>query len=326
MSPLRQRMVEAMRVRGLSVRTIECYTESISRLSRHHGGTNPARLTPQQIEAYLLHLVQDRKLSYSSVNHAASACRFLFETVLGRPNELRHLRPPMAKVPQRQPELLSRQEISRLFEACPHPGHRMLLQTLYAGGLRISEACQLQVGDIDSNPDRMMLRVRAGKGGADRYTLLSPSLLAALRTHCLTYRCHKQSPGWLFAPSTHRRAREQRAHAAHLPTRPPQSRHHEDGQHPHPAPLLCHPLARRWGGSVHHQPLARPRPHQHHHALPAPDQPPVQTHPRRGPTGLAGNAAAVLNPRRQHQQRTPIQAPWANPPWPMCCACTGRTI
>ena len=199
MSPLRQRMVEAMQVRGLSVRTIECYTESISRLSRHHGGTNPARLTPQQIEAYLLHLVQDRKLSYSSVNHAASACRFLFETVLGRPNELRHLRPPMAKVPQRQPELLSRQEISRLFEACPHPGHRMLLQTLYASGLRISEACQLQVGDIDSNPDRMMLRVRAGKGGADRYTLLSPSLLAALRTHCLTYRCHKQSQGWLFA-------------------------------------------------------------------------------------------------------------------------------
>jgi site-specific recombinase XerD len=199
MSPLRQRMTDAMTVRGLSARTIECYTDSIARLSRHYGGVNPARLSPEQIEAYLLHLVKDRHLSYSSVNHAASASRFLFETVLGRPTEVRHLRPPMAKVPQKQPELLSRQEISRLFDACPHPGHRMLLQTLYASGLRISEACQLQVADIDSNPDRMTLRVRAGKGGADRYTLLSPSLLDALRAHCVSFRPHRQAPGWLFA-------------------------------------------------------------------------------------------------------------------------------
>lgn len=199
MSPLRQRMIDAMIVRGLSERTIECYTESISRLSRHYGNVNPARLESAQIEAYLLHLVKDRHLSYSSVNHAASASRFLFESVLGRPTELRHLRPPMAKVPQKQPELLSRQEILRLFEACAHPGHRMLLQTLYAGGLRISEACCLQVADIDSSPDRMTLRVRAGKGAADRYTLLSPSLVALLRAHCTAYRCHKHSPGWLFA-------------------------------------------------------------------------------------------------------------------------------
>jgi integrase/recombinase XerD len=105
MSPLRQRMVDAMQMRGLSVRTIECYVESISRLSRHYEGINPARLRPEQIEAYLLHLVRDRKLSYSSVNQAASASRFLFETVLGRcGEEAAHLRPPMAKVPQEQPE------------------------------------------------------------------------------------------------------------------------------------------------------------------------------------------------------------------------------
>ncbi len=199
MNPSRQRMTDAMTVRGLSARTIECYTDSIARLSRHYGGVNPARLSPEQIEAYLLHLVKDRHLSYSSVNHAASASRFLFETVLGRPTEVRHLRPPMAKVPQKQPELLSRQEIRRLFEACPHPGHRMLLQTLYASGLRISEACQLQVADIDSSADRMTLRVRAGKGGADRYTLLSPSLLDALRAHCVSFRPHRRAPGWLFA-------------------------------------------------------------------------------------------------------------------------------
>lgn len=98
MSPLRQSMVNAMTVRGLSERTIECYTESISRFSRHYQGTNPARLTPQQIEA------------------------------------------------------------------CPHAGHRMLLQTLYASGLRVSEACQLQVGDIDSNPDRIGLLANPNGG------------------------------------------------------------------------------------------------------------------------------------------------------------------
>lgn len=74
MNPLRTSMVDAMTVRGLSVRTIECYTESIGRLSRHYKATSPARLSPQQVEAYLLHLVKDRQLSYSSVNHAA--CRF----------------------------------------------------------------------------------------------------------------------------------------------------------------------------------------------------------------------------------------------------------
>lgn len=199
MSALRQRMVDAMQVRGLSARTIECYTESIARLSRHFGGVNPARLEPTQIEVYLLHLVKERQLSYSSVNHAASACRFLFEKVLGRPSEIAHLRPPMAKVPQKQPELLSRLEIARLFEACTNPAHRVLLQVLYASGLRISEACHLQVADIDSAPDRMTLRVRAGKGAADRYTLLSPSLLALLRAHCVSYRPHRKIPGWLFA-------------------------------------------------------------------------------------------------------------------------------
>jgi integrase/recombinase XerD len=181
MSPLRQRMVDAMQLRGLSERTIECYTEAISRMSRHYAGCNPSRLNPQQIEAYLLYLVKDRGLSFSSVNHAASACRFLFETVLGRDEGVAHLRPPMAKVPQRQ------------------PADRLLLQMLYACGLRISEACALQVRDIDSSLDRMTVRVRSGKGGADRYTLLSESLLERLRMHCRLYACHHQSPGWLFA-------------------------------------------------------------------------------------------------------------------------------
>lgn len=198
MTPLRQRMIDAMVVRGLSTRTQECYVDSVARLARHYR-MSPELLSAAQVEAYLLHQIKERHLSYSSVNHTASACRFLFEKVLGRNDAAQHLRVPMAKVPQKQPELLSRAEISRLFDACGHLGHRMLLQMLYACGLRISEACQLQVRDIDSSPDRMCVRVRAGKGGADRYTLLSPTLLALLRAHCVRYRCHKREGGWLFA-------------------------------------------------------------------------------------------------------------------------------
>jgi Phage integrase, N-terminal SAM-like domain len=94
MTPLRQRMLDAMTVRGLSARTQECYVEAVARLARHYH-RSPDLLCPAEVEAYMLHLVKDRQLSYSSVNHAASASRFLFETVLGRKTD-EHLRPPGA--------------------------------------------------------------------------------------------------------------------------------------------------------------------------------------------------------------------------------------
>ena len=78
----------------------------------------------------------------------------------------------------------------------------MALQTLYATGLRVSEACCLRVGDIDSAPDRMCVRVNAGKCGADRYSILSPSLLALLRLYCKTYAPQRNPGKWLFANGT----------------------------------------------------------------------------------------------------------------------------
>lgn len=196
MTSLRQRMLDAMTVRGLAERTRECYVEAIARMARHYH-RSPELLSAQEVEAYLLHLVKDRKLSYSSVNHTASASRFLFETVLRRPAD--GLRPPMARVPQKQPHLLSREEIARLFACCAHPAYRMALQTIYATGLRVSEACALRVTDIDSAADRMCVRVNAGKGSADRYSVLSPSLLQALRRYCRTFAPHRAPGGWLFA-------------------------------------------------------------------------------------------------------------------------------
>ncbi len=198
MTPLRQRMLDAMTVRGLAERTKECYIDAVARLARHYH-RSPELLTPADVEAYLLHLVKDRQLSFSSVNHAASASRFLFETILGRPSDISHLRPPMAKVPQKQPELLSREQIARLFACCTHPVYRMALQTMYASGLRVSEICALRVTDIDSAADRMCVRVVGGKGGADRYSVLSPTLLELLRHYCRTYTPQRTSGRWLFA-------------------------------------------------------------------------------------------------------------------------------
>jgi integrase/recombinase XerD len=191
MTPLRRRMIDAMVQRGLALRTQESYVDAVVRMSKYYG-RDPATYAVSDVQAYLLYLIQERKLSYSTVNQAACASRFLFETVLGRERVLFPI--PCAKVPQTQPYLLARAEIAALFAACTHPMHRTLLQTIYAAGLRVSEACALRVADIDSQPDRMSLRVEQGKGARDRYTLLAPTLLDQLRDHAR--RTHPQQ--WMF--------------------------------------------------------------------------------------------------------------------------------
>ena len=192
MTELRQRMIDAMVQRGFAARTQETYVRAIRRMAKHYR-RDPATYTVEDVQAYLLHIVKDDKLSYSSMNQAACAAQFLFQTVLGHGRE--HFHVPFAKVPARQPELLAREEISRLFAVCSHPVRRMLLQTIYATGLRVSEACELRVSDIDSHSDRMCVRVACGKGGKGRYTLLSPTLLDLLRAHVRNLR----PTSWLFA-------------------------------------------------------------------------------------------------------------------------------
>lgn len=195
MTPLRQRMLDAMVLRGFAARTQESYIDAIYGLAKYHRG-DPTQYSAQEIEAYLLHLINERHLSYSTMNQAACAARFLYEKVLGRERELFPI--AMAKVPAKQPELLAREEIARLFANCTHPVHRMLLQTMYASGLRISEACALQVTDIDSHHDRMCIRVASGKGGKGRYSILSPTLLEQLRAY---WREHRPKT-WLFCNHT----------------------------------------------------------------------------------------------------------------------------
>lgn len=191
MSVLRQRMDEAMVLRGFSTRTRESYLRCVAGLARHYH-CPPDRLDAAQIQAYLLHLIEARKLAYASVNQAHCAIRFLFGRVLGREAEVFEI--PMAKVPQRLPQLLSREDVVRLLAAARNERARTVLTTAYAAGLRVSELCALELSDIESAADRMCLKVRQAKGGKDRYTLLSPRLLDVLRHYWRRYR-----PGrWLF--------------------------------------------------------------------------------------------------------------------------------
>lgn len=191
MTTLRQQMDDAMVLRGFALRTRESYLAAVTALAKHYHRP-PDLLTSGEVQAYLLHMIVERKLAYSSVNQAASACRFLFGKVLKRPLDRFDI--PMAKVPKTLPRVLSREEVSRLFAHAANLRARTLLMTTYAAGLRVSEVCALQLADIESASDRMCLKVRQGKGGRDRYTMLSPALLETLRDY---WRLCRPST-WLF--------------------------------------------------------------------------------------------------------------------------------
>lgn len=187
MSELRKRMNDAMVLRGFAERTQESYLGCVAGLAKYYR-RSPDALDAAEIQAYLLHLITERKLAYASVNQAACAIRFLLGVVLRRPEVAFEI--PMAKVPKRLPQVLTREEVARLFARCRDLRSRTLLMTKYAAGLRLSEVCALRLSDIESAPDRMCLKVRQGKGGKDRYTLLSPRLLEALCVYWRAVRPH----------------------------------------------------------------------------------------------------------------------------------------
>ena len=189
MNTLRKQMEDAMSLRGLAHRTRETYIESVAKLAKHYG-RRPDQISEAEVQRYLLHLLEERKLAHSSCNVACSAFEFFYRVTLKRRETQFCL--PRPKVPSKLPQILSREEVAALFEKTTNLKHRAFLMTTYGGGLRLLEACQLKVGDIDS--DRMTLRVECGKGAKDRYTLLSPRLLAELRRYWIAQRPKL----WLF--------------------------------------------------------------------------------------------------------------------------------
>jgi integrase/recombinase XerD len=188
MTPLRQRLTDDLRLRNYAPRTISTYVAAVAHFARHFR-RSPHLLDAEHVRSYQLHLLAQR-VSWSRFNQAAAALRFLYCTTLNRPEMLPAL--PYGKKPKTLPAVLSPAEVARLFDAVPDPRYRLLLQTAYACGLRVSEVVRLQVGDIDSQ--RMLLHVRGAKGRKDRLVPLSAVLLQRLRDY---WRQFRPSP-WLF--------------------------------------------------------------------------------------------------------------------------------
>jgi site-specific recombinase XerD len=184
-------MLDALVLRGMAARTQEAYIGAVAGLARHYR-RSPDTLSADEVQHYLLHLLRERHLSRSSVNQYGCACRFLYGTVLGLDGDAFQI--PLAAAPQRLPEILSRQELARLFALACHLKARTFLMLAYGSALRLSELCRLRAQHIDSHADRMCIRVEQGKGGKDRYVPLAGDVLQLLRTW---WRAHPAGP-WLF--------------------------------------------------------------------------------------------------------------------------------
>ena len=178
MTPLRQQMIEAMTLRGLSQPTQRSYVRAVQGLAAYYR-RRPDTLSNAEIQRYLIHLIEDRGLAASTCNAVVFGLRFFYQSVLRRSDNEFHL--PCAKTPVRLPAILSLEEVQRLFTVTANRKHRALLMTTYSAGLRVSEAIRLKLTDIDRH--RMSLRVEQGKGKKDRYTVLSASLLPELEAY-----------------------------------------------------------------------------------------------------------------------------------------------
>jgi site-specific recombinase XerD len=187
-------MLEELQRRNFSPTTIRSYLYAVERFAQHFK-CRPDRLNHTHLRSYQAHLLRTGQLQPKTVRLHVSALRFFFVKTLRRRYLLDDT--PYPKAPQRLPSILSVEEMARLIEAADGLYHRTMVMMLYATGMRSAELLQLQVVDIDSR--RMLIHIRQGKGGRDRYVPLSPTLLATLRVY---YRWMRPQT-WLFPGTVH---------------------------------------------------------------------------------------------------------------------------
>jgi integrase/recombinase XerD len=193
-SPLRQRMVEDMRLRKLAPKTQTAYIRAVRKFAKYLG-RSPDTATDEDLRGFQLHLV-DQGTSPITLNATIVGLNFLFEVTLGHPELMAKMQ--SVRVPHKLPVILNKDEVSRLIACVAHIKHQTALSLAYGTGLRVGEVVALKVSDIDSQ--RMTLRVEQGKGRKDRYVMLSPVLLERLRVWWRVARAQGKmlDGGWLF--------------------------------------------------------------------------------------------------------------------------------
>jgi len=217
--PLTKRLAEDMKIRNLAQATIDAYTYHARRFADFT--QKPLdRATVEDVRSFQLYLIEQKKVAYSSFNQAVCALRFLYTHTIRVPWPVTMV--PFGKRPKTLPTVLSRNEVDRLLQCTANLKHRAFLTTLYACGLRFSEAANLKIHDIDS--DRMILRVACGKGRKERHVPLSPRLLTELRSYWVEYRPSDflfpgKTPGKSYADTTIQKAIKQSAKRAGIKKR-----------------------------------------------------------------------------------------------------------
>jgi len=182
-------MQEDLRLRNFSARTIRHYTHTVAEFAKHFH-KSPDQLGPEHVRTFLLYLLNDRKLTWGTIQGARSALKFFYTRTLKQTWFDQEIIKP--KVRRKLPTVWSREEVCALLDATTNTKHRALLALYYSAGLRCQEALDLKVTDIDSK--RMIISIREGKGKFPRQVMLSPKLLELLR---LYWRWRKPKD-WLF--------------------------------------------------------------------------------------------------------------------------------
>jgi len=195
MTELRDKMIREMELRNLSKNTQRAYLQAVYSLAKHYM-QSPDKMTKEMIEDYLLYLKKEKGNALTTIGSAITAMRFFYNHVLG--DEQLSPSCSFAKIPRKLPTVLSQEEIWSIINATDNIKHRLMLMTIYSAGLRASEVLVLKAEHIDGK--RMLIKV-TGKGGKQRYTLLSEKLLPELREYYKTYR-----PKILLFPS-HRKGK-----------------------------------------------------------------------------------------------------------------------
>jgi integrase/recombinase XerD len=175
---LRKQMLEELQRRNYSQTTARSYLKTVEDFARYFH-RSPEKLGPDEIRAYQVYLLQQKKQGVRTVGNHTAALRFLFCKTLKRNYPVEEV--PYPRAPRRLPIILTQEEAGRLIDSASNLFHRAMLMTLYSTGMRRAELCHLKVEDIDS--DRMIIHIRHGKRNRDRDVPLSPKLVETLREY-----------------------------------------------------------------------------------------------------------------------------------------------
>src|SRR5271167_3290587 len=178
MTILRQRMLEDLRIRNYAPTTVRCYIRAVAEFAQHFNKP-PDQLGPEEIRAWQLYLLNEKRVKLSTYIQAVCGLRFFYRNTLNRKIEIDRI--PLPRYEKKLPVILTKEEVKALLEAPKNLGHRAILATMYGVGLRVSEVANLKVHDVDG--DRKVISVRGGKGRKDRQLMLSAPLREVLAAY-----------------------------------------------------------------------------------------------------------------------------------------------